>query len=177
MCGIATLTMVMSSTSRMAVSTTATTNAIEGRLSTSTLRMSCWSRRDVAGFFLRQARLLVIRFASGYSLYTHPSHSRGHSDEQLRYSSIARTVARLGPPWVINGHVRLREKASALPLKADILGAGQRCPLSAKSGHSKNNGFRRRMQDVVTSLSPSKPHWPPARNAGGSTGRLAAWRK
>jgi len=95
----------------------------------------------VAGFFLRQARLLVIRFASGHSLYTHPSHSRGHSDEQLRYSSIARTVARLGPPWVINGHVRLREKASALPLKADILGAGQRCPLSAKSGHSKNNGF------------------------------------
>jgi hypothetical protein len=123
------------------VSTTATTNAIEGRLSTSTLRMSCWSRRDVAGFFLRQARLLVIRFASGYSLYTHPSHSRGHSDEQLRYSSIARTVARLGPPWVINGHVRLREKASALPLKADILGAGKRCPLSAKSGHSENNGF------------------------------------
>jgi len=33
------------------------------------------------------------------------------------------------PLWVISGHVRLREKASALPLKADILGAGQRCPL------------------------------------------------
>src|SRR4029079_10098059 len=81
------------------------------RLSTSTLRMSCWSRRDVAGFFLRQACLLVIRFASGYSLYTPLCPSRGHSDEQLRYSSIARTVARLGPPWVINGHVRLREKS------------------------------------------------------------------
>jgi hypothetical protein len=40
------------------------------------------------------------------------------------------------PLWVISGHVRLREKASALPLKADILGAGQRCLLSAINRHS-----------------------------------------
>ena len=39
------------------------------------------------------------------------------------------------PLWVISGHVRLREKASALPLKADILGAGQRCPLNAIGTH------------------------------------------
>ena len=39
------------------------------------------------------------------------------------------------PLRVISGHVWLLKNASALPLKADILGAGQRCPLSAKSGH------------------------------------------
>jgi cysteine synthase len=61
MCGVATLTMVMSSTSRTAVSTTATTSATEGRLvgastggaaassigrrtfSLSDVRVVCWS--------------------------------------------------------------------------------------------------------------------------------------
>jgi len=37
------------------------------------------------------------------------------------------------PKWVISGHVGLHETVSALPLKADILGAGDRCPLSAIS--------------------------------------------
>jgi hypothetical protein len=45
------------------------------------------------------------------------------------------------PLWVISGHVRLREKASAFLPKADIIGPVA-CLLSANSGHSKNHPGR-----------------------------------
>src|SRR5262245_49357539 len=39
-----------------------------------------------------------------------------------------------GPLWVISGHVVLRKRSSAFPLKPDIARHGHRCPLSAISG-------------------------------------------
>jgi hypothetical protein len=57
--------------------------------------------------------LPLFRFASGHSLYSHPS-----TAAVARHFNY-RILARLGPLRVISGHVGLHEKASALPLKAD----------------------------------------------------------
>ena len=55
---------------------------------------------------------------------------RSHKEGSARMMEVvSQQRDNVCPLWVISGHVRLREKASALPLKADILGAGQRCPL------------------------------------------------
>jgi hypothetical protein len=59
--------------------------------------------------------------------------------------SVKVTTMEVCPLWVISGHIRLREKASALPPKADILFGGEKSPLSAKNRHdyfSRKKGVR-----------------------------------
>src|SRR5262249_36143157 len=58
-------------------------------------------------------------------------------DRTIRSVGIAVNKARgtaSRPLWVTSGHVEQREKASALPPKADIAEPAGRCPLCAMSG-------------------------------------------